>query len=335
MKIALIGNDYLEQFPLKNYGGIETSIENLAWGLYYQNKDFFVVVPKRKNQKKYPFKIIETNCYSSNITGKNGYFFGYEVAKILKQESFDIIWSQSHWSVEPLLSFKKPIVCTFQDSIEKQNGWMHKSDYVKYRFISKFQFDNWVKYDWEYKNSFICYTGLIDEEFDLEINKDNYFLWCAGLNWGLEAKGLDYFIKISEKYKNYNFIVYGTGNNELENRLKIIKNSNFEFKGSLNRGVEHKNAFKKAKGFFMPTRLPEALGRTVIESFSKGTPVYGSRNGALNELIEENVNGHKLLLDNYDINLDYNFDYNLIFEKSQKFHINKEIEYLTKKSEEF
>jgi glycosyltransferase involved in cell wall biosynthesis len=335
MKIALIGNDYLQQFPLENYGGIETSVENLAWGLYNQKIDFFVVVPKRQVTKEYPFKIIETECLPSNLSGKNGYFFAYQVAKILQKESFDIIWSQSHWSVEPFLNLNKPIICTFQDSIEKQNGWMHNHKYVKYRFISEFQFNNWVKYDWEKQNSFKCYTGLVDEEFDLEINKDNYFLWCAGLNWGLEAKGLDYFIKISEEYKKHNFIAYGVGNNNLENKLKAVKNSNFQFLGALNRGENHRQVFKKALGFFMPTRLPEAFGRTIIESFSKGTPVYGSNNGSLNELIEQNVNGYKISLDNYNINLDHNFDYKLIFEKSKKFHINKEIEYLYKKSEEF
>ena len=57
MKIALIANDYVQQFPLENYGGIETCVENLAQGLFDNKIDFFVVCPKRKNKKEYPFEV--------------------------------------------------------------------------------------------------------------------------------------------------------------------------------------------------------------------------------------------------------------------------------------
>jgi len=334
MKIALIGNDYVQQFPLENYGGIETCVENLAQGLYDNKNDFFVVCPKRKNKKEYPFDIYETEEQPTSITNKNSSYYAYSVAKILKNLEFDIIWSQSNWSIDPLLSLKKPIICTFHDSCEKQYGWMKDLDRVKYRFISNFQYNNWVKEGWEKQKSFMCYTGLSNSEFKLNKSKKDYFLWCAGLNWGLNAKGLDVFIKLSEIFKNKNFIAYGAGNKQLEEYLlnKNQTNSNFLFKGKLNRGEEHEIVFSNAKAFFFPTRLPEAFGRTIIESFSKGTPVYGSRNGASEELIEDNINGLKFDLDNININLDINFDYSNIFNMSKKFHIGNEIEKLLQES---
>jgi glycosyltransferase involved in cell wall biosynthesis len=332
MKIAVIGNDYLQQFPLDGYGGIETCVENLAAGLYNEKQNFFVVCPKRVNTKDYPFEIYETSEEPTSISKKNSSFYAYSVAKILKNLDFDVIWTQSHWSVEPLLQFKKPIICTFQDSCNKQYGWMKNYENVKYRFISQFQFHNWVKEDWEKEKSFFCYTGLEDKEFDLEIHKEDYFLWCAGLQWGLESKGLDIFIETAIRNKNHKFIAYGSGNEQLANYLYNLNIPNFEFRGALKRGQNHKHVFQKARGFFMPTRLPEALGRTVLESYSKGTPVYGSNYGSINELIENGVNGFKLNLNNLDINLEYKFDSNIIFNMSKKFHVKNEISTMLKES---
>jgi len=334
MKIALIANDYVQQFPLENYGGIETCVENLAQGLFDNKIDFFVVCPKRKNKKEYPFEIYETEEEPTSLSNKNSSYYAYSVAKVLKNLKFDIIWSQSNWSIDPLLCFKKPIICTFQDSCEKQHGWIKNLDKVKYRFISNFQYNNWVKEEWEKDKSFMCYTGLADSEFKLNESKKDYFLWCAGLNWGLNAKGLDIFIKLSEIYKDKNFIAYGAGNKELEEYLlnKTKSNSNFIYKGKLNRGEEHNDAFSNAKAFFMPTRLPEALGRTIIESFSKGTPVYGSNNGSLNELIQNKTNGFKFSLETLDLDLNFQFNYKNIFEYSKKFNILEEINKLLKES---
>lgn len=332
MKIALIGNDYIQQFPLKNYGGIETCVENLAKGLHDIKKDFFVICPKRLRSDSYPFEIYETQEEPTSISNKHSSFFAYSAAKILEKLKFDVIWCQSNWSIEPLAKFKKPMICTFHDSCEKQYGWMKKLDFVKYRFISNFQYNNWVKEDWEKNKSFVCYTGLEKNEFNLNRNKSDYFLWCAGLRWGLESKGLDIFIELAKLNKKYNFLAYGTGNPELEKYLNNLKISNFEFKGGLARGDEHIKMFKNAKGLIMPTRIKEALGRTVIESFSKGTPVFGSKNGALNELIEDKKTGIKFDLDNLNIDLDQKFDYEFIYKESKKFSIENEIESLMKES---
>jgi glycosyltransferase involved in cell wall biosynthesis len=332
MKIALIGNDYVQQFPLKEYGGIETCVENLAEGLYQKKENFFVVCPKKSNIKEYPFEIYETEEGPTSVSKKNSSYYAYSVAKVLKNLTFDVIWTQSYWSIEPLLQFKKPIICTFHDSCDKQYGWMKNYDNVKYRFISQFQFNNWVKEDWEKEKSFFCYTGLESKEFDLEVNKEDYFLWCAGLQWGFKSKGLDIFIENAIRNKDYQFVAYGSGNDQLSDYLYNLNIPNFEFRGALARGENHRNIFKKARGFFMPTRLPEALGRTVLESYSKGTPVYGSYSGSIDELIENGVNGYKFDLDNFNPNLKQKFDYDIIFNTSKKFNVINEIETLLKES---
>lgn len=324
MKIALIGNDYVQQFPLKSYGGIETCVENLANGLHRENNNFFVVCPKRDFKKEYPYKIYETNEEPTSISKKNSYFFAYSVAKVLENLDFDIIWSQSYWSIEPLLKFNKPIICTFQDSCEKQPSWIKKYDHVKYRFVSKFQYNNWIKNKWEEDISFQCYTGLEKEEFYTQ-DKENYFLWCAGLQWGLEAKGLDIFIDLAKANKNHNFVAYGSGNPDLENYLYNLNISNFSFMGELKRGINHKNIFAKAKAFIMPTKIMDTFPRTCLEAVSKGTPIIGSNYGSLPEII--NMCGGKICksIEEYSDALNIDFNYEEIYNKSQQFSIQNEI----------
>jgi glycosyltransferase involved in cell wall biosynthesis len=331
MKIALIGNDYVQQFPLENYGGIETCVENLANGLFNENKDFFVVCPKRNLQKKYPFEIYETEQDPTSISKKDSSYYAYSVAKVLENLEFDAIWSQSHWSIEPLLKFNKPIICTFQDSCEKQSSWIKKYPNVKYRFVSKYQYKNWVTESWEEKISFQCYTGLEKEEF-LQQQKENYFLWCAGLQWGLEAKGLDIFIDLAKANKNHKFIAYGSGNPELEKYLYNLNMPNFSFMGDLKRGDFHKKVFAQARALIMPTRIMDTFPRTCLEAISKGTPIIGSSNGSIPEII--NLCGGKICesIDDYSEALNINFDYNEIFNKSKQFQIKNEVETLIKES---
>ena len=332
MKIALIANDYVQQFPLESYGGIETCVENLAQGLFESKIDFFVICPKRKNKKEYPFEVYETQEEPTSITNKNSSYYAYSVAKVLKNLKFDIIWSQSNWSIDPLLSFKKPIISTFHDSCEKQYGWIKNLDRIKYRFLSKFQFNNWINDDWEKNISFQLYTGIQNEDFLFENQKDDYFLWCGGLNWGIEGKGLDVFIELAKLNKDKKFIAYGAGNKDIENHLYNLNINNFYYKGKLNRGEEHKKVFSKAKALLMPTKIMDTLPRTCLEAVSKGTPIIGSNNGSIPEIINQTGGKVCLSLEEYSQALDLKFDYKKIFESSKIFKISEEISNLLKES---
>lgn len=333
MKIALIANEYEQQFPLLGYGGIETCVENLAEGLSKSGKDFFVVCPKRENPPDYNFEIIDTKELPAKITKRNPLYFATEVKKILQDLKPDVIWSQSNWSADVLHELGIPIICTFHDSCEKQFGWIRNYPNVKYRFISQFQRSLWVNEKWESEKSFVCYTGLSDDNFSLELNHDNYYLWCAGLNWGLKAKGLDITIKLAEANKDKEFRIYGAGNEEIEKYLiNLSKTSpNILYYGALKRGQEHSRAFSKAKFFLMPTQIPEAFGRTTIEAMSKGVPVISSANGATPELI----GNHGFYSNNFnELNeaLNKNFDRASVFEHSRRFSVENEIETLISES---
>jgi len=327
MRIALIGNDYIQQLPLISYGGIESCVENMAWGLYKNNHNFFVVVPKREQKKDYPFQIIETENYAGKVSKKSSFEFANSLIKVLKQQKFDVIWSQSYWSAKVLKELKKPVICTIHDSCYRQRNWMINSDYIRYRFISKFQFDHWIYKDWERFNSRFIYTGLVEDEFDLCCQKENYALWVGSFTWGKRAKGLNVFVKLAKRNKHMDFFVYGAGDQKVEKWIlkKSKKIPNLDYKGELKKGEEHKNVFKKASYFIMPTQIHEAFGRVNIEALSKGTPVIASANGCLPELINNEVGVSSNNLRVCSEGLSKQFDYKKIFEYSKKFCVNTEI----------
>lgn len=349
MKICVVGADYKQQFPLLEYGGIETAFENLCIGLdrYFKEEvKFCVIVPKilKRNETTYNFNIIETNFIESAISRQPAQYFALQAKEIIKRGNLkpDIIWSSGAWSAEVLHDLNIPIIATIMDSGGWEDNKFIYKEHVFYRFASKFIYDlvfkdadtneeiNKIK-----KQSFWCHTGVADEEYILTEEKENYILWVAGLHWGWHGKGLDIFLEIAQKRPDHQFVAYGTGLPQIEEQLKIISKQlkNFEYLGSLSRGEQHKNVFRKAKLFTFLTQIPEAFGRTGLEAITKGTPVLGSTKGAVPEL----YGPAGICTDDLNIMvqaLDTKYNHQDIYNYSQKFHIKEEIHFLLNKSKD-
>jgi len=346
MKIALVGGRDMQQFPTLAYGGIETCVENLAWGLYRNGYDFVCIVPARDRatiSEEYPFRIVESPVPPISGPEENVWPFANSLPGIIRDIDPDVIWSQDFWSAETLQHLGIPIICTFHCfTVDEGTNrrWFRRRENTWYRFLSGFQMNMWVDFSesWHHERCFQIYSGLADEEYDFgdESERDDYFLWVAGLGWGPVAKGLQTFLDLAVMNPGKRFVAYGTGNPPLEKQLHEISGRlpNFEFRGALPRGAVHRETFRRAKTLIMPTKTPEPLGRTNLEAISKGTPVLGSRCGALPELIEDDVTG--FLTDDIHVmseRLDAVFDNRRIFEISKRFHVDNEIRELVRWSE--
>jgi glycosyltransferase involved in cell wall biosynthesis len=337
MKLCLIGNDYTQQFPLVGYGGIEACVENLAYGLTkYPEIELFIIVPKRQDidpNTSIPFELLETEEIPTSLSRRSPETFALQVKKIVSQVQPDIIWSQSNWSADILQDLNIPLICTFHDSCNKQNNWIKSFANIRYRFLSMFQYNNWITEEWEKNISFQCYSGLVDEEYErMDPNPINkYFLWCAGLQWGLEAKGLHIFIALAENNPQYQFIAYGAGNPGLEKNLTNLSIPNFTFAGSLSRGSKHREIFGRASALIMPTQIPDTFPRTCLEAVSKGTPIIASNKGSLTEVVDYTQGGVVCNeFQDYNLALEsiQSLDRQNIFNNSKQFSIHKEIDSL-------
>lgn len=350
IKVCVVGNDYKQQFPLLDYGGIESCVENICFGLekYFKNKiNFSVIVPKIiKNKKKYNFEIIETDEIETSISKKSYDCYMSEVKKIISENiKPDIIWSQSAHSALMLCDLNIPIICTMHDSAVwegwNSNKYIFRSN-VYYRFVSEFLYKNTFNLTEENqknikKNSFFIHSGLSEENYVFYPEKKNYVLWVAGLHWGEENKGLRDFIELSKINKNLDFVCFGDGNKNISSTLEeLSKNQkNFYYLGRLSRGDDHNKFFGEAKFFMMLSKIPEAFGRTGLESISKGTPVIGYDSGSIREQICYPNVGNVFKISDYEnisLEFDKKYDYEKCYEFSKKYHVKNEIEQMIKKS---
>lgn len=128
-----------------------------------------------------------------------------------------------------------------------------------------------------------------EESFIYETQKQNYFLSMASFGWGWQ-KGLDIFISLARKIKKYDFYIAGASNTEFANMIKdMCKNdNNIKFIGEINR-KEKAQYIAKAKALIIPTHLADACPTTVSEALISGTPVIGSINGSLPELVNPSI----------------------------------------------
>ena len=188
MKIALIGGRDEQQFPTISYGGIETCVENLAWGLFQNGNDFVCLVPKRDQVKDYPFEIIESAVPPLPGPETNVWPFANSLPDIVRKINPDIIWSQSFWSAETLKDMDIPIICTFHDILKEGSrpnpDWFKFRRNTWYRFISKYQHDAWVDRhaSWQRERCFQLHTGLAGDEYDFghPSKRKDYYLWVGG-----------------------------------------------------------------------------------------------------------------------------------------------------------
>ena len=346
LKVLVLGSCNLQHFPIIDYGGIESCVEHLCTGLnnhYKDEIDFSVIVPqireKREITSQYNFKIIEANYIGCNYSGVHPINFAQEAKNMIANSSIkpDVIWAQGHWSAQGLHDLNIPVISTINDSGPWVEGKYFYKENVYYRFVSKFLYDLVLEEADKRADvaavksqSFWCHTGLDDYEYDFEPNKEDYILWVGGLHWGWSGKGLDRFIELARRIPEQKFVIYGTGNDQIEAELKQICTTlpNVEFRGKLNRDQSHREAFKKAKMFAMFSTIPEAFGRTGLEAISKGTPVLGSTAGSVPEQVNhpgvgfcsDSIDDLVNVIKNNDLSPKSSFDY-----AKKHYHIKNEI----------
>lgn len=135
-----------------------------------------------------------------------------------------------------------------------------------------------------------AHTCAEPTEFIFKKDKQNYFLYLASLDWGVQ-KGLDIFVNLSRKLRNLEFVIAGSGKNvSLINAIKDIcrTQTNLKYVGEVN-GIEKAELIANAKALILPTQLPDACPTTVSEALISGTPVIGSVNGSLPEIVPPEV----------------------------------------------
>lgn len=131
----------------------------------------------------------------------------------------------------------------------------------------------------------------VNHNIDLsKIKKENTLLYYGRLS---NEKGLFVLMEALKYIKsdiNVNIVGIGPEEEKLKAFIKENKIKNVSFLG-FKSGQDLHSEIAKAKCTVLPSIWHEAFGLTVTESFGLGTPVIGSKMGAIQENIEDKVNG--------------------------------------------
>ena len=164
------------------------------------------------------------------------------------------------WKINGAYKYIDHVVCIskFEESILKKNNYLCKKTSNIYNFTAYEKPANYPP-----KSDYVLYYGRYTEE-----------------------KGVNSLIEACKRLKDIHFVFAGSGS--LENNISSIGNIK-------NVGFQNGNALLEliqcARFVVVPSEWYEPFGLTIIESQSQGTPVIGSRIGAIPELIHDNVDG--------------------------------------------
>lgn len=177
--------------------------------------------------------------------------------------------------------------------------WLQFSNYLhtklktwslpdKYIFASNFSlnvFEN-SKFG-SYKNKFaLKYNFMFANDSNNTGNREDYFLFVGRLT---EEKGINVLTESLAKY-NYKLVIIGDGPlreiiTDLAQKFDNVSYVGFKKKDEI---LEY---MSKAKALIFPSVWYEGMPLTILESFSKGTPVIASNLGAMSEMILDGING--------------------------------------------
>jgi len=192
-------------------------------------------------------------------------------------EGFDIIHGQG----ENLERFGIPWVSTVNGGGSDPNDSPWKGDY---RFICVSDFIRKLS-----GNPYFVHACVDQNDFIYKEEKQDYFAWIAGTDWG-EGKGLFTAIQLAKQF-GIKLKIAGTGKNKkIIEHIKLTCDDKIEYVGAVN-GKEKSKFLANAKALLFYTRLPDACPLTVSEALISGTPIIGSTNGSLPELIVDGKTG--------------------------------------------
>ena len=109
-----------------------------------------------------------------------------------------------------------------------------------------------------------------------------------------ELKGVEFLLKswASMDHKDLKLIICGTGPLEAWCReyIEMHQVTDVELKGFVE-NTAAKQMIGESLALILPTQWYEGFPMTILEAYSRGTPVLGSKIGNVGNLIEENING--------------------------------------------
>lgn len=308
MNIAIGSTPFLD-CPPKNYGGLEIVQWNLVKGLI--EKGHKVVLFATDDSQEPEGGFLYKCGKAKNSVNVNWLEAEKEMwlncRDVLESGGFDIIHFANWFGWEYASKSRKPELkvthghhghlAYYLDS-QRQHPWWAKPRTFPLNLIAISRHMK-EKYETGYGQEGIpripaqvCYNGIDLEQYPYQKDKSDRFLFLGRID---PIKGVHTAIEVAEKTGVGLDVVGATSfvsdlNYVEQVKAKCKQLSNVEFIGE----VSHRDKVKylqDAKGLLAPSTFEEPFGLHLCESMACGTPVIGSRDGALPEVIEHGKTG--------------------------------------------
>lgn len=287
MKIALINPTVLD-IPLKNYGGIEEVVYNLAVELNRQGHDVYVCAtigssfPEGINH----IKTIKSNL-RWNITDE---LVSYNIYSS-QIKDMDIIHDHTHLLYSYQLKESNPNICStlhnhyssyknkppilypcFIGVSKDQSKKISRNLGIPVKYVYNcIDLDKYISYYEEDKKDYYLFLSRITKEKGVH----EAIQIARETNIKLYIAGEDIFIP-DPKYVHY---------------IKKQCTGNIKYWGRVS-DIKKKQLLSKAKALIFPDLWEECFGLVLLEALACGTPVIATKIGALPEIIEHNKSGY-------------------------------------------
>jgi glycosyltransferase involved in cell wall biosynthesis len=288
MHIGLIGPPFIE-IPPRRYGGTELFIGNLANDLYarglrvtvYGNGDSCLPC-----NVKWRYEHAEWPLADSAVPYlKNADHSGWAIHDAA--QSVDVLHLNDIAAVPFTIYVDVPAVLTIHHPHEPTLSAI----YERYPDVHYITIANWLARHERMPNVHVVHHGIPVDSYAFSSRKDDYVAFlgrmapCKGPHLAIEAARLAGIpIKLAGE-------VQPTFRNYWESQVKpLIDGKDVEYLGEADFAL--KNALlSHARALVFPIQWEEPFGLVMIEAMACGTPVVAFAGGAVEEIIEDGLNG--------------------------------------------
>lgn len=165
--------------------------------------------------------------------------------------------------------------------------FINPMEYInKFIFVSKFSRNKHIYINPSFEDNSTYLYNFTPSVETISRTKGNYLFFFGRIS---EEKGLITLLATIEKMPDVQLLIAGTG--PLLEELKVKAPGNVRFLG-FKKGEELQSLIRNASFIVVPSETYENNPMTIIEAYTSGKPVIGSRLGGIPELIEEGKTGY-------------------------------------------
>ncbi|MDI3547364.1 MAG: hypothetical protein PWR10_1016 [Halanaerobiales bacterium] len=258
MKVALVCNG---DIPPKKYGGTQRVVAWLAKGLLHLGHKVYIINDGKCYVEHKNLEVITINKEINKLRKKGNI---QAIFKYIPKES-DIVHFHFNLKKEPPF----PYVISFHWLGKVQDGFNEK-------ILPNTIFASRRHAQVNDRKEFV-YHGLDPDEFIYKDYKTGNYLFLSKVSY--PPKNVKLAIKLAKDMK-FNLDIAGG------RRLSFSRY--IRYKGMVG-GTKKKNLLANSKALIFPTLIEEPFGLVTIEALVSGTPVICSQNGAMPEIVTEDV----------------------------------------------